>query len=112
MDSHFYNTGRIETDLEQLEALCKLLEIKKILGLRISDFSIVQWKKPQEELPEDASYIFIKQYDDDGSLICGEAAFERGQFLPLFFGEDKPYDVSTIAGWSYFPYDSRVSLIG
>ncbi len=89
----------------------KLAEIKRILGIPVSDFSVIHWQSAGESCPQDATYILLKMYTEDG-FICEEATYEKGQYWPLFFPNDTPFILSAIAAWSYLPYDLRLDLVG
>ncbi len=108
--THLQQFDSIAANLEQLEAIRKLLEVTTALCANICDFSIIHWQSPNEAVPEEASYILIKQYAEDGGFLCDEAAYENEQFWSLFPSSDVPLALSTIAAWSYFPYDSRVNF--
>ncbi len=113
MNAHYNSIRGIAADIEQLETLYKLMEIKKILCVDFTDFSIVQWNNPKTDLPEEASYVLIKQHDaENGGFVCSEAAFENGDFWQLFPECSNPLSISEVVSWTYYPYDSRLNYCG
>ncbi len=73
-------------------------------------YFLIHWRSPREQIPEEASYVLIRQDFGDGEIFCSEAAYEQGAYWSLLMGYTYPIDVNTITGWSYLPYDDRNSM--
>lgn len=74
------------------------------------DYSIILWKS-LEQPPEEVSYVLTKCVEEDGLQIsCTVAAYEGGKFLYFYpDGDVKEISRSGILGWSYYPYDDRLT---
>ena len=73
------------------------------------DFSILVWK-PATIRPEEASYVLIKQWEDDYGFVCSSACYENGKFR--FFYDDKDnleIEDDSIKGWDYYPFFKSTS---
>lgn len=101
----------VRTDL--LEDLAKREQIRVLLGLaRQGDFSIIQWVSPLAALPEEGSYVLIKQQFPGESAVCCQAAYENGSFWAVGCDAERPLAENQVAAWAYAPYDGRVTLLG
>lgn len=89
-----------------------LEQIREILDLPGRDgFSIVQWISPEQAVPEDASYILLKERGSEGVLTI-EAAYENGAFWDTVPYLRDPIPPQRILGRSYPPYDLRLDSLG
>ncbi len=70
-------------------------------------YFLIHWRSPKEKIPEEASYILIRQDFGGRESICFEASCENGNYLCLLPESSIPLDIETITGWSYLPYDER-----
>lgn len=74
----------------------------------IQGFSIVLWTDPRKSLPEEGSYLMVKERDLELGIVCSEAAFEHGAFWYIVPSSAKPIPPQNILAWAYMPYDERV----
>ncbi len=73
----------------------------------MSENYVIHWYSTERQLPENASYVLVRQDDDDGVPISFEAAFENGCFWYLLGDQDRCIDPKTITGWAWLPYAER-----
>lgn len=89
--------------IEKWEQICS------ILNLDGESFCVIRWYSPKQALPEEASYVLVKQHQD-GEILCQEAAFEQGRFWYLTI--DRCIPTAQVLGWAYPPYDGRADILG
>ncbi len=92
-----------------MDALKKWEQIREILALDGESFSLIRWYSPKQALPEEASYVLVKQAQD-GEILCQEAAFEQGRFW--YLTTDRSIPTHQVLGWAYPPYDGRADILG
>ncbi|MDY3015059.1 MAG: hypothetical protein SOR61_07765 [Evtepia sp.] len=100
-------------DMDKLARTLKRYQLKKILGAKkVSDFSILIWRKPENERPRNASYVILKYRDDNGDIVTTETAYENGKFW-YFYSDGSVGEVNekVILGWDYFPYNEDLPRI-
>ena len=87
-------------------------EIQRILGaFEDGDFTVIRWTKP-EDVPEEGSYLLIKENDPEEGVVCSQGAYEKGRYWYADPGVDTEISRSRIVGWSYLPYDIRLDTLG
>ena len=107
------NDSLLHIDMQGAEDLFKLEQIRKLLGISTQGgFSVIRWNSPKRASPDDASYVLIKQFEQDIGFVCSFASYEKRQFWDLLSMSDTPIDRETVVAWAYLPYDNRSSLTG
>lgn len=105
---HFQDRFEIlDADLaeEQLRRslLRKLLKVE-----RDEEYSIIRWK-PVSHRPVNATYVLLKEWDEEFGVVCWLAAYEKNHFWYFDYGESKqPVNEQTILGWAYLPYEDHL----
>lgn len=87
-------------------------QIQQLLGLPSADgFTIIQWN-PTVVRPAEASYVILKQRIAELGNFFAEASYEDGRFWNLAPHLTQPIEEAEILGWSYPPFDERLTLLG
>ena len=73
---------------------------------------VIQWVSPLAALPEEGSYVLIKQQFPGESAVCCQAAYENGSFWAVGCDAERPLAENQVAAWAYAPYDGRATLLG
>lgn len=98
-------------NMNELEKKLKRYRLRKILEVKSDeDFSILIWKKPQEERPREESYVLIKFKDEVAGTTTSNAAYEKGKFWYFYpQGGSGEINEKVILGWDYYPYNEEFS---
>lgn len=88
-------------------------KIRRLLHCaRADEFSIIRWYDPAQALPDDPSYVLVKERDRDFGCVCWQGAFESGEFWDLLCRWEIPIQKENIIAWSYGPCDDRLTGLG
>ncbi|MCI9425948.1 MAG: hypothetical protein HFF30_10400 [Flavonifractor sp.] len=98
-------------DAHKLRRLVLSYRLKKTLQINdTADYWLIHWISPDDETPDDGSYVLLKYLDEDGKTVCAcPASYESGAFWDLLNDAlDLVINPAVILGWCYLPYDDRL----
>lgn len=102
----------IESRKTRPESTQTRARIRQLLGLPDADgFTVIQWN-PTAVRPAEASYVVLRQRDDELGCLFAGAAYEHGRFWYLDPALAAPIEEDEILGWSYPPFDERLGDLG
>jgi hypothetical protein len=95
------------SNMDELCERVKQYRMRQILQVESNgDFSVLIWKKPQEERPRERSNVLVKYMDEiEGVLTC-DATYVKERFWCYDLnGGREEIDEREILGWDYYPYN-------
>ena len=103
----------LHVDTQGAEELLMLEQIRRVLGLSsLQEFSVLRWNSPKRILPQNITYVLVKQYEFGLGPVCSRASFEGGEFWALPAEPPNKIPRETILAWCYPPYDGRTTPTG
>lgn len=103
--------GKVDTT--KAEEFLTREKIRRILNLPShKEFTIIQWQNPKCEVPQDGTYVIIKEPAGQGlGFLCTDVAYENGQFWYIW-PDYKPVPARNVLLWTYAPFDDRINSLG
>ena len=102
-----------DIDTTKEEELLIREQVHRILNCSAHrDFNIIQWQNPKIEMPQEASFVLIKEPAGSGlGFLCTEVAYEHGRFWYVW-PDYRPVPAKNVLLWTYAPFDDRVNFLG
>lgn len=99
-------------ETEMTHAAQTRARIQTLLGLASAEgFTLIQWNPPADR-PAEASYVILKRRGAELGALFDTAAYENGRFWNLAPHLTEPIPETEILGWSYLPFDERLTPLG
>ena len=100
-------------DTAKAEELLIREQVRRILNCSAhKDFTIIQWQNPEMEMPQEATFVLIKEPAGSGlGFLCTEVAYEHGQFWYIW-PDYQPVPAKNVLLWTYTPFDDRLNFLG
>ena len=107
--AHFREKFEV-SDSELAEEKRRRQQLRTLLNVeRDEDYSIIRWK-PVSHRPVNATYVLLKERDEEFGVTCWLATYERNRFRYFDYGDSKEaVDESRVLGWDYLPYEDHLN---